>query len=205
MRVRFTALIIAALLVGCSKPAQPTSETSAETTATTTAQVTAAEATTAQTTAETSAEKIVTSDAEEYSDALRAAFRKYADNVSIPLELTEKGDYDGAKEALEVSYAALREFDNITPPAEYSGQHEKLMASIDSEFKSLDLTGRLISVSERFSYLEQHENELSADDKQEVIELVKEIDEINESMNASSEFADTFMETIKMLKADTDG
>ncbi len=203
MRINIKALVLAVLLAGCSKPAQQAAEQTIDTTAETTVQTTV---TTVQTEPETSAEeKTETSNAQEYLDTIRTAFNKYADTMTEHVSRVDSKDYEGARNALEDCFAALREFDNITPPAEYSELNDKLMASVDSERRYLDDLGRLLSAMERMSSLEGHIDSLTDEEKDELVQLASTISEITSSEKKTPDFADTYLETVKTLMTDING
>lgn len=133
----------------------------------------------------------VPADAKEYLEALKETFHEYANSsFSFPDDL-ESLKFDEAKKDLDNMEAALKAIENIAAPEQYTDLQDKLIGSVATEREYLENCRAFIG------YCEMGDS-ITEDD-------VNEVQKLNEALdNAPADFAETYLEVVKAVKADID-
>lgn len=131
------------------------------------------------------------SDGKEYLEALKEAFHVYANCSYQFSDDLEAKKFDAALKDIDSMDAALSDIESVTPPEQYADQQKKIIDSIKTEREYLTNCRTFIGYCQKGS-------DITEDDLKKVQELNKTIE------NAPTDFADTYIEVFRTVKADID-
>ena len=128
---------------------------------------------------------------DEYLEAVRGSFKTYAQYAGEISDAIDSENYDSVKGTAEKIEKLFSELETAVPEDKYSQQHQKLCSSIDKERE-------WINNCVEFAEYGKKKDSLTAQETEELKKLNEKLE------NASTEFPETVLETVKLLASDTD-